>query len=363
MYFYFETRKNSGPASEEHCHQSIGYPTIFLVRVEKTSTAPFLKREAGGAQVYVSSLDLWVDMEPHMLQADPSAVGIPQPASNGYIFGWEPYYRYPSAPLPYDPTKYEYSPMAVLDYSLGDVTKGSDGRIVATTSMADGVKAAYTNESTDGVHFSPVNDPILNFESVTGLGPLQQGLSTPSLYPGGTDSCGRPWFYIGYSNVPYVDCPCDEETGETACYCMASVRIGTLFSTLGCPHPRPVIRPIFKGIMNLLNSAYVDGDGDGTVDADILASLNLLEEVGYERLNVIGGQEEGFPILMLAVGCHQKKNGKVECSSEDSDLPGLLVDTCPAACYFTSRSAHTFTRPLGAAGRLGYPWVRANPLA
>jgi transposase InsO family protein len=38
-------------------------------------------------------------------------------------------------------------------------------------------------------------------------------------------------------------------------------------------------------------------------------------------------------------------------------------DTCPAACYFTSRSAHTFTRPLGAAGRLGYPWVRANPLA
>jgi hypothetical protein len=36
---------------------------------------------------------------------------------------------------------------------------------------------------------------------------------------------------------------------------------------------------------------------------------------------------------------------------------------CPAACYFTSRSAHTFTRPLGAAGRLGYPWVRANPLA
>jgi hypothetical protein len=216
--------------------------------------------------------------------------------------------------------------MAVLDYSLGDVTKGSDGRIIATTSMADGVKAAYTNESTDGVHFSPVNDPILNFESVTGLGPLQQGLSTPSLYQGGTDSCGRPWFYIGYSNVPYVDCPCDEETGETACYCMASVRIGTLFSSLGCPHPRPVIRPIFKGIMTLLNMAYVDGDGDGTVDADILASLNLMEEVGYERLNVIGGQEEGFPILVLAVGCHQKKNGKVECSSEENDLPGLLVD-------------------------------------
>jgi hypothetical protein len=40
-----------------------------------------------------------------------------------------------------------------------------------------------------------------------------------------------------------------------------------------------------------------------------------------------------------------------------------LLATCPAACYFTSRSAHTFTRPLGAAGRLGYLWVRANPLA
>jgi nitric oxide reductase subunit B len=39
------------------------------------------------------------------------------------------------------------------------------------------------------------------------------------------------------------------------------------------------------------------------------------------------------------------------------------IGLCPAACYFTSRSAHTFTRPLGAAGRLDYPWVRANPLA
>jgi hypothetical protein len=91
MYLYFETRKNGGTVSEEHCPQSINYPTIFLVRVEKTSTAPYLEREVGGAQVYVSSLDQWVDMEPHMLQANPSAAEIPQPASNGYIFGWEPF--------------------------------------------------------------------------------------------------------------------------------------------------------------------------------------------------------------------------------------------------------------------------------
>jgi hypothetical protein len=42
--------------------------------------------------------------------------------------------------------------------------------------------------------------------------------------------------------------------------------------------------------------------------------------------------------------------------------PPEIVDRCPAACYFTSRSAHTFTRPLRADQRLGYPRFRAIPL-
>ncbi len=46
----------------------------------------------------------------------------------------------------------------------------------------------------------------------------------------------------------------------------------------------------------------------------------------FEVAFAVGLQEEGYPFLSLTVGCHQKKNGKVVCSSEESDLPGLLVD-------------------------------------
>jgi hypothetical protein len=210
----------------------------------------------------------------------------------------------------------------VTKYSVGDGTDPLDNRYLLTLSFATGttnddcelgICEAYTVELTNAKDPGPL-DPIQNFASATGLLPHEVGLSTPTLYKGGLDACGRPWFYMGYGHV----------LGSN--YHHARSRLAKVGPASWCQPRPPIIRPIFKNIINLYNQAYMDADGDGLVDGDLLVSINLLNEVGYEELNIVGLQEEGFPFLALAVGCHQKKNGKVVCSSEESDLPGLLVD-------------------------------------
>ncbi len=332
IYFYFEVWRDDGFAPDPHCPTRendvihIGHQSVFLARVEKKSTAPFLKIENGGAQVYIRNLGQWVNMETHVThQEPPTQEGFDFPSlSDGYIFGWYPY-GYPGFA---DPLYYEQLRLAglslgdVTKYSVGDGTNPADNRYLMTLSFANGTSnvdcatglcEAYTVELVEGKDPGPW-DPIQDFATVASLTKHEVGLSTPTLYKGGLDACGRPWFYMGYGHILESN------------YANARSRLAKVVPALRClPFP-PVIKPIFKHIITLYNQAYMDADGDGMVDADLLVSMNLLNEVGYEELNIVGLQEEGYPFLSLTVGCHQKKNGKVVCSSEESDLPGLLVD-------------------------------------
>lgn len=41
---------------------------------------------------------------------------------------------------------------------------------------------------------------------------------------------------------------------------------------------------------------------------------------------IMAVQEQGYPIMVMAAGCHQKKNGNMECTTDDTDPSGLIMD-------------------------------------
>jgi hypothetical protein len=315
MYFYVEVwaqrdQINSGKINWicPSLLSQIGWPAIFLVRVEKSTFSPYLSIQDGKAQMCNYSEDqkqcAWVNLPVDQPQQD-SISDPPSLYSGGYVLSWNNWSQYYT-------TK-------VLDLSLGDVFKDSNGNIIALLGISSpDYKDLVTRISADGIFFEAGNS-LQDFEAITGLLPKEYGLSSPTFYRGGVDYCARPWYYLAYSHIP---------GGDYNNYDQASIKFAVVEPAAGCPPlPYPIKPPFFKGLIATWERAYVDQDGDGAVDADILASWNLMHEVGYQDLRVVGGQEEGYDVMLLAVACHEKNKNKVECSSEEADLPGLMVDT------------------------------------
>ena len=261
-------------------------------------------------------------MAPRASEPIPGPEFDPNPlAAKGYIVGWGNNYYYPGTQ-----TTLDFNRATVLQYNLGDVTKvdTNDGpKFIATLSYTGSLSGfTMSAESSEGI-FNPsgLYNEIDGFEEVAELEGISRGLTLPTLYHGGNDLCSRPWFFIGFSNVPPADSPWG------AGWDNAVVQVGKMYQSDFCGvKPPPVRPPIFRGVVTFNYSDYIDADGDGVIDAEILASLNLIESVGFERLHVIGLQEDGYDFLALAVSCYYKNKNKVVCSSEETDIPGLLVD-------------------------------------
>jgi len=308
------------PGNSNYC---LTAPAVFLARVMKKSDEPYLKIESGGAQIYIKDKygdNKWVEMSGKTPSPTPEG-SLPGPTIpyEYYIFGWGPQYRYPSEVIAYG----FYNIAVVNTFGLGDIIKNPNGVYILTSSVSSGdLNASKVYESFDGINFSPESgENIQDFTEVAGFdrSRIQEGFTQPAFYYGGLNSFNLPWYYIAY-NTLRLDAYNIPDFG------LSYVRIGKVekFQNELPPPQRRIPRLI--GISNLEYLSYYDLDGDGYLDFDILVSQNKIQEVSYEKLFIHGYQEDGYSILVLGVGCHQKKNGKVVCSSEDSDIPGLVID-------------------------------------
>ena len=334
-------KKNGPNASSRGCYYGIGHQQIFLVKVERGDQPPYLKIDSGKAQIYKADTlfrnSSWLPMEvKYFTIPDPEVPEqfLPQYKS-GYIFGWwdshlnkpdypqhiKEGYTYP------DGQKIDYMADSLFRRSLGDVSRVADDKIVATLSFhgydTNGNLSyetnTYTSESSNGVVFGDERE-ILNFSSISGLTQEEAGITTPTIYKGaGYDRCGRHGYYIAYSHVPI--------NGGSANFGNAKVRFGKLHDAKDCEWPPVEVKPpIFRRVVNLNKEAFLDGDEDGVIDEEINLSLSNLNRIGFEELHAAAIQEQGYDVMLIVSQCYFKNKNQVVCSTDNSDVPGLIID-------------------------------------
>ncbi len=139
--------------------KKIGLVGIFLIRVKKSSTAPFLELSDGGAQIYIKNYNIWINMETEKLQPVPGPIES-DPMPTWYIVGWGPNYKYPNQSVAYG----FYDIIILNTYGLGDIVKSIENVYVLTSSVSH-LQSAYVFESLDGINFSPESgEPIQGFD-------------------------------------------------------------------------------------------------------------------------------------------------------------------------------------------------------